>query len=117
MAKEHWNESFESQPRTFLLAITYVDSLLRQSKYGDAQTYLEQALAAEDSSKSWVLTEGQLILLSLMKAYCNIWTKGLLRYAVRKARNAWKWLAGIDLASYDEVQVPNTQQPSESPAN
>lgn len=104
-AHQLWKNHFESKPSTFLLVVTYVDSILRQSNYGRARVQLENFIKAAKSAEKSFLVDGQLRLLLLMKAYCNIFTKGALRYALQEARKVWSWMAGIEYSDYDEVQV------------
>lgn len=79
-----------------------VDSLSKQSRYGDVSTMIEEALADDRASYS----QKQTSALRLWLSYTRIFTRGALRYAIEQAQGVTNWL--YPLVSPEEVDLEVT---------
>ena len=99
-----WTTSLHELPHSFLKDIVYIDSVLRQNRYGDAGDYIDRIPEVARSSYA----SDQRLLLNLIKAYTGIFTQGALRYALRIARDWRARVLGSGLDATNEIHVCST---------
>jgi hypothetical protein len=100
-AEKLWIGHLQQNESSFLYSISYIDGVLRQSRYGDARDFLKKHL--HEVGKE--LPASQLMVLSSMEAYLDVFTHGRLRAAIVAARSTLKWLSATNMEQYDEYQV------------
>ena len=87
---------------SFLHAISYLDNVLRQSRYGTAIDFLERfdlrILDAEER-------ESQLRVASIMRAYLDLFSRGRLRAGLIETRKTLQWLSETAQAEYGDYHV------------
>jgi hypothetical protein len=105
-AEDLWTTDLSHRPLNFYYLASHAEAILRQTRYGDASDYLSQHCVSPNLAEKLPLTDGQLNLITLLHAYCEIFTMGRLRKAVRAARRAWSRLSTYEYTEYDDVQVP-----------
>ncbi|KAI9859784.1 MAG: hypothetical protein M1813_006501 [Trichoglossum hirsutum] len=106
-AQNLWNKKLSTTPLTFLKVVTYADCIFNQSRYGDTSDFLKGFCASGQIPGGKNLMEDQLTLLRLIRAYCEIKTKGRLRAALKAARDFRRGLlaAKTSYRHYNEVQI------------
>ena len=104
-AEDLWTENLKHHASSFLYSISYLDNVLRQSRYGSARDYLaEYQTSIVDTGKASVIPAQQKVL-SAMQAYLNVFTRGLLQAAILVVRDTFKWLSTTKMEDYDDYQV------------
>lgn len=88
-AEDLWTTNLSDRPLNFCYLASRAEAILRQTRYGDSSDYLSQHCVSPNVAGKLPLTDGQLNLITLLHAYCEIFTMGRLRKAVRAARRAW----------------------------
>ena len=96
-----WTTALHDLPRSFLLDVVYIDSILRQNRYGDAHDFIDGLPERARSS----YTNDQLLLLNLIKAYTGIFINGVLRNALKIARDWRARVLGSGLSAKNEIHV------------
>jgi len=104
-AEDLWIKQLKQNASLFLYSISYLDNMLRQSRYGSASDYLtEYQTSIVDAGKVGILP-AQWRVLSVMRAYLNVFTRGWLRAAILKVRDTLEWLSATKIEEYDDHQV------------
>ena len=104
-SQEIWDMELKEHASSFLFAISYIDTVLRQSRYGHANDYLREYHTTVVDAGKEVLLPSQLKILSIMQAYLHLFTRGWLRAAVTEARSTFSWLSATKAVEYDDYQV------------
>lgn len=87
---------------SFVNAISYLDNVLRQSKYGAASDFLESLeLQAEDAEEQ----EHHLRVISILRAYLNLFSRGWLCAALKETRMTLQWLSETAQEDYGDYRV------------
>lgn len=100
LAQDVWDRSLRQREQTFLYAISHIDVVLRQTRYGDALDFLERILrTAQDTLPP------QLRVYKTMKAYLDVFVHGRLRAALEIVRENLRSLSDTSMDQYDDYQV------------
>lgn len=94
-----WNSRLSA---SFVYAMSYLDNVLRQSRYGTASDFLESfELRAEDAEER----EHQLRVISMLRAYLNTFSRGWLRAGLKETRKTLQWLSKTAQEDYGDHHV------------
>ena len=104
-AENIWTKNLQQHASSYLYSISYLDNVLRQSRYGSAIDYLTEYQTTFINLNEVVLLPAQQRVLSMMQAYLNVFTRGWLRAAVFQARELTSWLSATKVEDYDECHV------------
>jgi hypothetical protein len=101
-AEALWRGKLNQHASTFLYAISYVEVVLRQSRYGTASDFLE---SIERQEKLSVVEVQQKNVLAILRAYLDVFTRGWLRVALVQTRITLQWLSKTAQEEYDDYHV------------
>ncbi len=87
---------------SFLNAISYLDNVLRQSRYGTAIDFLECFDLLKLDAEERV---SQMRVISIIRAYLNVWSRGRLRAGLIETRKTLQWLSETAQDDYGDYHV------------
>ena len=102
-----WHDHSIHKSTSFPVIIVRAEGLLRQSAYGKANKFLDAVFEQQKNQPQHQFKSGQMKLLHIILAFCEIYTKGFLRRALSRARLTRDWLSKVDYRKYDAIQVGN----------
>ena len=104
-AEDTWTKYLKQHASSYLYSISYLDIVLRQSRYGTAIDYLTEYQNRFFNSDEVIILPVQRKVLSVMQAYLNIFTRGWLRAAVFQVRELLNLLSGTKADDYNDYDV------------
>jgi hypothetical protein len=101
-AENVWSERLDRYKSLYPFAISHVDNILRQSRYGAASDFLDRP---EQRTESRVPDLPQKRVLALLRAYINVFTRGWLRAGLEEVRSTMQWLSATAQEDYGDFHV------------